>query len=113
MNMKKAITAGIVAGAVSLAIANTNEANAMDSDKEKCYGVAKAGANDCGSFDKSHSCMGHATKDGDPNEWVAVPKGLCEKLVGGSLKGGEGGAKASCEGKGGCEGKNGCEGKEG
>ncbi len=111
MSIKKAVTASIVAGAVALAVANTATA-ATGSDKEKCYGVAKAGANDCASADKSHSCMGHATKDADPNEWVAVPAGLCEKLVGGSLKGGEAGAH-SCEGKDGCEGKNSCDGKEG
>ena len=114
MSIKRVVTAGLVAGAVSLAIANTNEANADTHDeKEKCYGVVKAGQNDCGDAEGKHSCMGHATEDGSGNEWVAMPKGLCEKLVGGSLTAGEGGAKASCEGKSGCEGKNGCEGKEG
>ncbi|PJB69037.1 MAG: signal peptidase [Alphaproteobacteria bacterium CG_4_9_14_3_um_filter_47_13] len=103
--MKKVVTAGIIAGAVSLAIANVNTANAENAKTEKCYGVVKAGANDCASADKSHSCMGQAAKDGDVKEWVAVPAGLCEKLVGGSLAAGEGGTKASCDGKSGCEGK--------
>jgi len=106
MNIKKTVTAGLVAGAVSLAIAGASDAQAdQNTEKEKCYGVVKAGANDCGAADKSHSCMGHATIDGDPNEWVAVPAGLCEKLVGGSLAAGEGGAKATCDAKSGCEGK--------
>ena len=52
---------------------------------EKCAGVAKKGMNDCGSLDKKHSCSGKATKDNDPNEWVYVPKGTCEKLVGGKV----------------------------
>jgi uncharacterized membrane protein len=53
---------------------------------EKCAGVAKAGGNDCGSLDSSHKCGGMSTKDDDPNEWVYVPKGTCEK-IGGVVKG--------------------------
>ncbi len=52
-------------------------------DKEKCYGVVKAGKNDCASLDGAHSCAGHASKDADSNEWIYVPKGLCDKLAGG------------------------------
>jgi uncharacterized membrane protein len=50
---------------------------------EKCAGVAKAGKNDCGA--NGHACGGHATVDGDPMEWVYVPAGTCEKLVGGKV----------------------------
>ena len=46
----------------------------------KCKGVAKKGANDCGA--NGHACAGKATKDKDPNEWVYVPDGLCEKIGG-------------------------------
>ena len=53
---------------------------------EKCAGVAKAGKNDCGALDGSHQCGGESTRDNDPNEWVYVPKGTCEKL-GGVVKG--------------------------
>lgn len=52
------------------------------SDKEKCYGVAKAGKNDCAT--SSHACAGHSKVDKDPVEWKYVPKGECEKM-GGSL----------------------------
>tara|TARA_R110000868_G_scaffold262401_2_gene521053 strand:- start:31612 stop:31872 length:261 start_codon:yes stop_codon:yes gene_type:complete len=64
-------------------------ANAMEptGEGEKCYGVAKAGSNDCGSI--HHGCAGVATEDADSTEWVFVPKGLCDKLVGGSLESGE------------------------
>lgn len=48
---------------------------------EKCYGVSKAGQNDCGAKDGSHSCTGGAKTDSSPNEWVYVPKGLCAKLA--------------------------------
>jgi len=47
---------------------------------EKCYGVAKAGQNDCGT-DK-HACAGTATKDKDPNDWKYVQKGTCEQMGG-------------------------------
>ena len=104
MNMRKAVTASLVAGAVSLAALGAYDANASTGDKEKCYGVVKAGHNDCGDAEGKHSCMGNATVDGDANEWVAMPAGLCEKLVGGSLEAGEGG-KSSCDAKNGCEGK--------
>jgi uncharacterized membrane protein len=51
-------------------------------DKEKCYGVAKKGANDCASANGSHSCAGQAKADNDPNEWVFVATGTCEKMGG-------------------------------
>jgi uncharacterized membrane protein len=53
-----------------------------DSAKEKCYGIAKAGKNDCASKMAGNSCAGQATKDGQG--FLVVPKGLCDKLVGGS-----------------------------
>ena len=52
---------------------------------EKCAGIAKKGMNDCGSIDKSHTCSGKASVDNDPNEWVYVPKGTCDKIAGGKV----------------------------
>lgn len=54
-------------------------------DTERCYGVVKAGKNDCASKANKHSCSGQAKVDGNPNEWIKLPNGLCEKIVGGSL----------------------------
>ncbi len=51
---------------------------------EKCAGIAKAGQNDCAA--KGHSCAGKAKKDGEPKEWLYVPTGTCDKIVGGSVK---------------------------
>ena len=48
--------------------------------KEKCYGVAKAGKNDCGSKDGSHGCAGLAKKDYDKKEWKYVASGTCKKI---------------------------------
>jgi len=56
---------------------------ADDATTEKCYGVAKAGKNDCAGA--THACAGQGTKSNDANEWVKVPKGTCDRLVGGSL----------------------------
>lgn len=53
---------------------------------EKCFGVVKAGANDCATG--AHSCAGHSAKDADPAEWVNVPAGLCGKLAGGTTEAG-------------------------
>jgi uncharacterized membrane protein len=55
---------------------------ADDATKEKCFGVAKAGANDCASASGSHSCAGQARKDNDAMDWKYVAKGTCEKLGG-------------------------------
>lgn len=85
---------GFVAGAVALAVSGAMAPdNAQAADKEKCYGVVKAGHNDCANAAGTHSCEGQAKVDGDGGEWVAMPKGLCEKLVGGSLEPYEGTSK--------------------
>ena len=84
MNKKlvsQAAAASVLAGALSLAATHTL---AAEDDMEKCYGVVKAGHNDCQAH--GHSCQGQASMDGDSQEWVLVPAGLCEKLVGGSTE---------------------------
>ncbi len=76
----------LLAGAVVMTVGGlSTQAMAMDADKEKCYGVVKAGHNDCANAAKTHSCAGHAEVDGHGGEWLALPKGVCEKLVGASL----------------------------
>ncbi len=71
-----------------LAIGLTGNASAADKkvEMEKCFGVAKAGMNDCSSNKSAHSCAGQATKNNDPQDFVAVPKGTCNKIAGGMLK---------------------------
>ena len=77
MQVQKLIAVSAIAAVLSVAVLSP----ATAADTEKCYGVAKAGKNDCKTA--SHSCAGHATKDGDG--FVAVPTGTCSKIVGGSL----------------------------
>jgi uncharacterized membrane protein len=81
----KTVMNAALAGVFALGVlAVADNALAAEEGKEKCYGVAKAGKNDCAA--PGHSCAGQATKDGDPKEWVYVPTGTCERMVGGSLK---------------------------
>jgi uncharacterized membrane protein len=56
---------------------------ADDANSEKCYGVSKAGKNDCAGA--AHACSGQGTKSSSPTDFVKLPKGTCERLVGGSL----------------------------
>ncbi|HEX4504747.1 MAG TPA: DUF2282 domain-containing protein [Alphaproteobacteria bacterium] len=74
----------------ALAVAAGAVAQTKDPDmsgKEKCYGVTKAGKNDCAAG--AHSCAGQSTKDGDKSSFVAVPAGLCARLTGGSTMAGK------------------------
>jgi uncharacterized membrane protein len=52
-------------------------------DQEKCYGIAKAGKNDCAAG--AHAGAGQSKATGDGRDFVAVPKGTCERINGGSL----------------------------
>lgn len=80
MNRKNAILAAAVGSLFALNTLGTAQAADDAGAKEKCYGVAKAGKNDCGTA--SHSCAGMAKTDNDPNEWVSMPKDACEKAGG-------------------------------
>ena len=64
----------------SLRAAGTAFAGDAPASGDKCYGVAKAGQNDCAA--NGHSCAGQAKKDNDPNEWKHMPKDQCEKMGG-------------------------------
>lgn len=82
----KAVILGAILTAAALQKANAHMEPKGDEKYEMCYGVVKAHKNDCASKVNKHSCAGQAKTDGDPDEWIRVPDGLCLKLVGGSLK---------------------------
>ena len=71
---------GLLALGVSSSAAFAADAGA---DKEKCYGVTKAGKNDCASTG-NNSCGGTSKVNADPKAWIYVPEGYCERIVGGS-----------------------------
>ena len=79
----------LVAAAMTAAMTAGTMSTVQAADMEKCYGVAKAGKNDCAAGPGT-SCAGTSTKDGQKNAWMLVPKGTCDKLVGGSLEAQEG-----------------------
>jgi uncharacterized membrane protein len=79
-----ALVASSVLGALALAATSTHAGPMAASEKgQKCYGVAKAGHNDCAAG--VHSCAGQSTKNMDKSSYVLLPAGACEKLAGGSL----------------------------
>ena len=82
---KKTIVNGAAAAAIVIAASTSQIALAEKPSMEKCYGVAKAGKNDCAAGPGT-SCAGSSTTDGQGNAWMLVPAGTCEKIVGGSLE---------------------------
>ena len=77
MKNKALISAGLAAvisvGAIS---------SAQAAGKEKCYGIAKAGQNDCANLAGTHSCAGQSKTDNDIGEWKAVAAGTCKEMGG-------------------------------
>ena len=74
---------GVVAAPLYLANAQT-PAPVPKFKSEQCYGVVKAGRNDCQT--RNSSCAGTAKRDQQADAWVYVPAGVCSKLVGGQTK---------------------------
>ncbi len=80
MNRRKLLQSA-VAGMIAAALADAAVGQeGKRGEREKCYGIAKAGQNDCGTA--THTCAGKATRDNAPEDWKYVPKGTCEKLGG-------------------------------
>lgn len=73
----------LIAAAAASVLASTLVAMpAAAQDKEKCYGIAKAGQNDCANLSGSHSCAGQAKMNDDPADWKYVKKGECKMMKG-------------------------------
>ena len=84
MKNKTLINSAIATAIAFAATSSLALAADQPSTNEKCYGIAKAGKNDCAAG-AGTSCAGTSTKDGLSNYWMYVPKGTCDKIVGGSL----------------------------
>ncbi|MDP4872101.1 MAG: DUF2282 domain-containing protein [Sphingorhabdus sp.] len=80
MNVNSERKFALAAIAVSIALSTAPALAA--GDKEKCYGIAKAGQNDCAAADGSHSCAGWAKVDGYAYDWKYVAKGTCIDMRG-------------------------------
>ena len=82
MIKKTALLAAAVGSLVTLGAAQATFA-ADDTATEKCYGISKAGKNDCAGA--KHSCAGQSTKERAATEWLKLPKGTCERIAGATL----------------------------
>ena len=82
--MNKRIVTAAIAGAFAITGLGLGQVHAQDDEFEKCYGVVKAGKNDCAG--PGHTCQGQAASDGDANEFILVPNGTCDRLVNGEVK---------------------------
>jgi uncharacterized membrane protein len=84
--LKMIAGAGVVASSLLGALAMSTAAHAgpvaQPPGSEKCYGIAKAGRNDCAAG--AHSCAGQATRPMDKSSFVYLPTGACSKIAGGS-----------------------------
>lgn len=83
---RKELFVSAVGAALTVALASLAHAEpapAPGFKSEKCYGVAKAGKNDCAT--NTSSCASTSKKDAQGDAWLYVPAGTCERLVGGSL----------------------------
>lgn len=85
MSKTKMIIATAVVGAIATAAAAQSGPAPVPTYKfEKCYGIAKAGKNDCAT--STSSCAGTSARNQAADAWIYVPAGTCEKIVGSSLK---------------------------
>lgn len=66
--------------ALTLAAAPVHAQDAKSMDKEKCFGVAMKGKNDCAAG-AGTTCAGTSKMDYQGNSWSFVPKGTCEKTM--------------------------------
>lgn len=72
----------IATTAASLMALSLVSAPAAAQEKEKCYGIAKAGQNDCANLSGTHSCAGQSKVDMGKDEWKYVAKGTCKDMKG-------------------------------
>jgi uncharacterized membrane protein len=79
---QRLIVSSALASVLALGLAGQVVAQDKEKEKEKCYGIAKAGANDCANLVGTHSCAGQSKADNDPGEWKYVAKGTCKDMKG-------------------------------
>lgn len=78
MNQRRLVISSALVSALALGLAGAASAQ----EKEKCFGIAKAGQNDCANLSGSHSCAGQSKLDMDAGEWKYVAKGTCKSMKG-------------------------------
>jgi uncharacterized membrane protein len=87
MTTSQMFVASALAAALSMPLVSMAQGGPAPRPKfeaEKCYGIARAGKNDCQTANSS--CAGTSRRDGQGDAWIYVPKGSCEKTVTGALQ---------------------------
>ena len=79
------IASGALASVLAMGLISVSQAQDKPAEKEKCFGVAKAGSNDCANLSGSHSCAGQSKNAMGADEWNYVAKGTCAKMGGKSM----------------------------
>ena len=83
MNSDLILKAAITAVVALSGLIVTSTSLAANEGKEQCAGIAKAGQNDCAT--STNACHGHATADQSAEAWIYLPKGTCERIIGGRV----------------------------
>lgn len=81
MNHRLAASSAL-ASVLALGLVAQVAAQDANAGKDKCYGIAKAGQNDCASLSTTHSCSGQTKDDMSPADWKYVAKGTCKDMKG-------------------------------
>lgn len=86
MNSTRILISSAIAAMTSMAASNAFASPPAQPEFsfEKCYGVVKAGLNDCQTA--THSCAGTSTADNQGDAWIYVPAGTCAKISGGAIE---------------------------
>jgi uncharacterized membrane protein len=80
MSHRALIASAFAAAVAAPSLAAAAPAPTPSFQAEKCYGIAKAGQNDCASTG-NNSCAGTARVNADPRAWVYVPAGYCDRIA--------------------------------
>jgi uncharacterized membrane protein len=79
MNTTRMIIA-TVAGMAALNVLTALPAFSAEPEMEQCAGVIRGGKNDCAT--SRNACHGHVAEDANPEAWIYVPKGTCDRIAG-------------------------------
>jgi uncharacterized membrane protein len=82
MNDTRTILNLALAGVLAAGLATQAQAADKPDKGEKCYGIVKASKNDCQTA--SSACAGQSKTDAQPDAFIYVPKGTCDRIVGGT-----------------------------
>ncbi len=84
MNTKQLVASAVAAALALPLVSSAGPAPSPRFEAEKCYGIARAGRNDCET--RMSSCAGTSKRDNQKDAWIYMPKGACERIVGGALQ---------------------------